>query len=284
MSYIRKRQSIRKCPRVLFSLARALAKEPWNVLRLLGTLPAELQGLSCGRDWKATRPESDRHETSPLAPNPLREYFDSHNEGKGVWKWRHYFEVYHEHFREFVGQEVHLVEVGILGGGSLDMWKGYLGPKCTVYGIDIEEGCRKHEADRIRVFIGDQSDRRFWKRFRAEVPRVDILIDDGGHMPHQQIVTLEEMLPHIRPGGVYMCEDIHSLHNEFAAYLGGLAKGLNAYARRKDGEVQTARASAFQAAVHSIHLYPYATVIRKTPSPVECFAAPKHGTQWGPSS
>ena len=38
----------------------------------------------------------------------------------------------------------------------------------------------------------------------------------AGHTPEQQIVTLEEMLPHLRPGGVYLCEDVHGIHHDFA--------------------------------------------------------------------
>jgi hypothetical protein len=45
------------------------------------------------------------------------------------------------------------------------------------------------------IHIGDQGDREFWRAFRERVPPVDVLIDDGGHQPEQQIVTLEEMLP-----------------------------------------------------------------------------------------
>ena len=54
----------------------------------------------------------------------------------------------------------------------------------------------------IKVFIGDQADRKFWSQFRREVPILDLVIDDGGHEPEQQIVSLEELLPHLRPGGV----------------------------------------------------------------------------------
>jgi len=42
------------------------------------------------------------------------------------------------------------------------------------------------------------------------VPRIDILIDDGGHTPAQQIATLEELYLHIQPNGVYVCEDLHT--------------------------------------------------------------------------
>ena len=44
----------------------------------------------------------------PLVPleknSPLREYFDAHGTGRGIWKWMHYFEAYHRHFAKFVNR------------------------------------------------------------------------------------------------------------------------------------------------------------------------------------
>ena len=59
--------------------------------------------------------------------NPLRGQVDAHAEGKRIHKWLHYLEIYHRYFNKFMGKEVHVVEVGVFGGGSLDMWKSYFG-------------------------------------------------------------------------------------------------------------------------------------------------------------
>jgi hypothetical protein len=161
------------------------------------------------------------------------------------------------------------------------MWKDYFGPQCRVYGIDIEPECRVYENDGVQVFIGDQASRHFWREFKRVVPHVDILIDDGGHQFIQQAVTLEEMLPHIRPGGVYMCEDVHERDNEFMAYVSGLADGLNAFEVRPGGEV-TCKMSAFQRSISSMHFYPFLIVIEKPTNPTDYLMAPKHGTEWQP--
>lgn len=212
--------------------------------------------------------------------NPLKSYFDSITEGRGIWKWTHYFDIYHRHFQKFVGKEVHVVEVGIYSGGSLDMWKAYFGPKCRIYGVDLEGACKAYEDERTQVFVGDQSDRGFWREFRKQVPQVDILVDDGGHVPEQQIVTLEEILPHIRPGGIYLCEDVHGELNRFGAYVYGLGQALNAIARNDGSEAVVP--SNFQKAISSIHQYPFVTVIERTDRLVVEFVAPKHGTEWQP--
>lgn len=257
--------------------------------RNLILVPA-LRGFTFSQQWKfSSHQKANSHsEDEALAtkPNPLKEYFDSHQEGHGIWKWEHYFDIYHRHFSKFVGREVHVLEVGIYSGGSLDMWKAYFGPKCHVIGVDIEEGCKVYEDDRTKVFVGDQADREFWKRLKEEVPVIDIVIDDGGHLPEQQIVTLEEMLPHLNPNGVYLCEDVHGAFNIYTAYVYGIANNLNAMdvkhmpdAINKEILVRT---NEFQRDIRSIHLYPFVTVIEKGDSPVDKLVAPKHGTQWQP--
>lgn len=160
---------------------------------------------------------------------------------------------------------MHCLEVGVYSGGSLEMWRRYFGPACVVYGADLEPACRVYEDERTGISIGEQADRAFWKRFKERYPVIDILIDDGGHQPEQQIVTLEEMLPHLRSGDVYLCEDVHGVSNGFSSYIHGLAAALNANvpnSKNPHGKMACSP-TPFQAAIHSVHLYPYVAVIEK---------------------
>ncbi len=282
--------SLRSKVKTSYEILNHFARNPRLSLRLLHNLVPASRGFTFSQQWKSSSHQkaNSRSEDEALATesNPLKDYFDSHQEGHGIWKWEHYFDIYHRHFSKFVGREVHVLEVGIYSGGSLDMWKAYFGPKCHVIGVDIEEACKAYEDDRTKVFVGDQADREFWKRFKKEVPVIDIVIDDGGHLPEQQIVTLEEMLPHLRPNGVYLCEDVHSVFNNYTAYVHGIADNLNAV----DGKLEPdainkeilLKPNEFQRDIRSIHLYPFVTVVEKGDSPVDKFVAPKHGTQWQP--
>lgn len=224
--------------------------------------------------------------TSPLQTD-LERYFNGVQFGPGIWKWKHYFEIYDHHFSRFRNKSLNLLEIGIYSGGSLGMWKSYFGAGCTVYGVDIEESCRVYEAQGIRVFIGDQADRNFWRQFKQDVPKIDIVIDDGGHSPIQQLTSFEELFPHLRPGGIYLCEDIHGKTQRFSAYVNGLSSQLHACTDMK-GDVAnnerrlSVKASPFQCAVHSIHIYPFIAIIEKRTEPVTEFIAPKHGSQWEP--
>ena len=241
------------------------------------------------RGWKTAEGWAKPNGTpTPSVPsdNPLRSYFDAHRQGRGIWKWSHYFDAYHRHFGRFRSQEVHVLEIGIYSGGSLEMWREYFGPKCHIYGVDIEPACRAYESESVKVFIGDQSDRAFWQSFRRDVPKLDIVIDDGGHEPGQQIVSFEELLPHLQPGGVYLCEDLHDIQNGFGGYIAGLAPHLNDRRNQREydeGELrQVIYANAVQASINSVHLYPFMAFLERNQATVAELLSLKHGTEWQP--
>jgi len=209
--------------------------------------------------------------------NPLSQFCERHREGPGIWKWQHYFEIYHRHLARFVGHDIQFAEVGVFSGGSLGMWKAYFGEQAHIHGVDLDEATRVYAADLVTIHIGDQEDREFWSRFRHDVPLLDVIVDDGGHTPEQQRVTMEEMLPHLRAGGVYICEDIHAEDNAFSAFVAGLVQQLNSM----NGGMEVA-ASPFQSAIASIHCYPYVVVIEKQLSPQSRLLANRYGTEWQP--
>lgn len=211
----------------------------------------------------------------PPPRGDLERYIDAHTEGPGIMKWRHYFPIYERHLSRFRGQEAHLVEIGVFSGGSLPMWLDYLGPRSRVTGIDIEPACRAYESDRIAVAIGDQGDPAFWQRFLAEAGPIDAVIDDGSHRLSDQICTLTAVLPRLRPGGVYICEDLLGMNREFSRLVDGFTRNLNTV----DGGFDT---TPFQRGVASVHRYPFVTVIERTHVSVGRFEFLECGTEWQP--
>ena len=141
--------------------------------------------------------------------NDLQKFF-SNNQGRLLHKWKHYFEIYNRHFSKYRGTDVHIVEFGVSHGGSLHLWKDYFGANAKVFAIDINPNCKELEEDGIKIFIGDQQNRQFLRSLVKSIPRIDILIDDGGHTMKQQINTFEELFPHIDENGIYLCEDLHT--------------------------------------------------------------------------
>ena len=225
--------------------------------------------------WCQLKPPSSTNQTQK---GDLEAYFDGHREGPGIWKWRHYFPAYERHFSRFRNKPVRVLEIGIFSGGSLAMWQNYFGPQCQIIGMDIEPACRVYNSDRVQVEIGDQSDRMFWRNFCQKVAPVDIIIDDGGHLPRQQLVTLEEVLGHLNPGGVYWCEDITGQDNPFHQYIDGMSLAL--HAANWNGPV--IEPNTFQHCVESVHKYPFVCVIEKRATAIADIHSDKHGTQWQP--
>jgi hypothetical protein len=122
-----------------------------------------------------------------------------------------YMAVYDELFGPYKGRDITFVEVGILGGGSLEVWRNYFGKGSRIIGIDRNPALKDElEKDGYEVAIGDQSDPAFWRNFYARVGNVDILLDDGGHTNTQTWTTLTASLAHIRDGGMLVIEDTHA--------------------------------------------------------------------------
>lgn len=201
--------------------------------------------------------------------NDLEKY-SKENPGRPFSKWGHYFEIYERHFARFRDTDVHIVEFGVDKGGSLQMWKDYFGKNCKVYGIDIDSNCKNFEEERVKIFIGDQEDRKFLRELAKEIPRIDILIDDGGHTMKQQINTFEELFPYVDKNGVYLCEDLHTSywkkyggaykkHDTFIEYSKNFIDSINARHSQEAGLSIT----EFTKSAYSLHYYDSVLVIEK---------------------
>ena len=121
-----------------------------------------------------------------------------------------YFQVYEEIFQNYTEKKITFVEVGVLGGGSLFMWRDYFGKDARIIGIDLNPEAKKWEKHGFEIFIGSQSDEKFWNDFYTKVGKIDILLDDGGHYNKQQIISVSKSLPNINDGGMIVIEDCHT--------------------------------------------------------------------------
>ena len=127
-----------------------------------------------------------------------------------------YFHVYEALFAKYVGTRFTFVEVGVLNGGSLFMWREYFGPNARIIGIDLNPAAKKWEKDGFEIHIGSQSDPIFWDGFFRQIGQIDVLLDDGGHTNAQQIVTAHVAFNFVNDGGLVVVEDTHcSYFTEF---------------------------------------------------------------------
>ena len=123
------------------------------------------------------------------------------------FKVTNYFEIYKNLFYTLRGKECTFIEVGVLNGGSLFMWRSWLGKKARIIGVDLNPAAEKWKAYGFEIYIGDQGDPNFWRNFFQKVGNFDVLLDDGGHQSFQQIVTLTEALKAIKGKGIIVVED-----------------------------------------------------------------------------
>ena len=158
---------------------------------------------------------------SKMSEGFLHKYF-LNNGHKRLHKWVHYFDIYERHFERFRGTSPVMLEIGVHGGGSLAMWKEYLGPGSKIIGIDINPKCKQHEADGIEVFIGSQDDPSIIDQIFSKYPEIDILLDDGSHVMHHMISSFELIYHRLKSEGVYMVEDTHTCY--WKNYGGGVGR------------------------------------------------------------
>jgi cephalosporin hydroxylase len=126
-------------------------------------------------------------------------------------KWSNYFKIYETLFSDYIGKEITFVEIGVLNGGSLLMWREFFGPEARIIGIDNNPRCKDFEKlGDFEIFIGDQGDPIFWETLKEKEVQIDLLLDDGGHTNRQQIVTTFHSLDLIKDGGLIIVEDTHA--------------------------------------------------------------------------
>lgn len=121
-----------------------------------------------------------------------------------------YFEVYDSLFSPYANKTITFVEVGVLHGGSLFMWRNFFGEKARIIGIDSNPAAKKWIDSGFEIFIGDQADPNFWNSFFSKVGKVHILLDDGGHTNLGQMQTFVSSMENIHPGGLIVIEDTHA--------------------------------------------------------------------------
>lgn len=135
------------------------------------------------------------------------------------FKVTNYFQIYCDLFAHLRDTECTFIETGILNGGSLFMWRKWLGEKARIIGVDLNPAAKKWEEFGFEIYIGDQGDPAFWQKSFQDIGRFDVLLDDGGHQSFQQIVTLSEAIKAAKDKCIIAIEDTcTSFFKEFSAH------------------------------------------------------------------
>ena len=138
--------------------------------------------------------------------------------------WHRYTSLYRSALAD-LGHKPRILEFGVFKGDSvrwlIDKW-----PQSTVYAADILPVQPEWpQADNVTYLYVDQGHvHTIEEVFQTTGSELDLIIEDGSHAPHHQKNCLVEGLQHLRSGGTYILEDIHTSHPKNKAYR---KKGTN---------------------------------------------------------
>jgi hypothetical protein len=130
------------------------------------------------------------------------------SKGDPAVKLAPYLPIYEELLAPLRGSRLTLLELGVWGGDSLQMWRDAF-PKATIIGVDlgppdIDLGPRVH------IVEGDQADTALIASLRATYAPTgfDVIVDDASHLGITTARSLQALYPeYLRPGGLYCIED-----------------------------------------------------------------------------
>jgi len=132
----------------------------------------------------------------------------SHNTTDKYWVHQ-YLPKYDIHFSDKREINGNILEIGVLRGASLLLWKDAF-PNAKIYGIDKNPKlCRKllDGVKNIEVKKGRQEDEEFIRK-EITTRKYSIIIDDGGHNPNDIKKSFQLLWDSLEPNGIYVIEDL----------------------------------------------------------------------------
>ncbi|MDB4330363.1 class I SAM-dependent methyltransferase [bacterium] len=137
----------------------------------------------------------------------LDELFIKYNTDKSSLR-NNYTHMYEMLFKGMKNDVKKVLEIGVACGGSVKSWRDYF-PNATIYGMDINPNCVSFNEERIKVTIGDATDKEVVKKFIAENGSdFDIIIDDGSHFMTHYVKSFDLLFEHVKSEGLYVFEDL----------------------------------------------------------------------------
>ena len=124
----------------------------------------------------------------------------------GTDKSSRFHDYCHIYERELPKKVRVLVELGVLRGASIRMWRDYY-PDASIFGVDIDD-ISLSEAFFIQCDLSKAGN--LTNLCQQLGDEVEVLIDDAGHESYNQFLAFNHLWPCIKPGGVYVVEDTHT--------------------------------------------------------------------------
>ena len=120
---------------------------------------------------------------------------------------KNYLQHYDLFFNAFREENFSMIEFGCADGASLRTWEQYF-PNAQIYGVDLDNGAKRHETERIHVVVGDATAQKTFDELKSAANEVRIIIDDASHAWSDQRRSFELFWDMLEPDGFYVCEDL----------------------------------------------------------------------------
>jgi hypothetical protein len=131
----------------------------------------------------------------------------------GVHKGSHYHnytEVYARYFAPLKEKSIKFLEIGIDKGQSVKMWEEYF-TNADLHFMDITFQNVEYSSNRSPYHLCNQESPQELQSFiETTGGDFDLILDDGGHTMNQQITSFAILFPHVKSGGMYIIEDLHT--------------------------------------------------------------------------
>jgi hypothetical protein len=128
-------------------------------------------------------------------------------------EFHNYTRVYAKYFPYFKTKPIRFLEIGIFKGGSVQLWEDYF-PNAELHFVDMTKYFIQYFSKRSQYHFLDQANINVLKNFGQKFGQFDIIIDDGGHVMEQQINSFKVLFDFVKPGGMYVIEDLHTSYNK----------------------------------------------------------------------
>jgi hypothetical protein len=217
---------------------------------------------------------------------------DKHGSDKGTLSEAHgYTRVYNRLFETLRKSRIILLEIGLhrfevdrrrshtaegeVGPAiarkapSLEMWQSFF-PQGKIFGFDVDDFSAV-SIDRCTILRGDMASPHDLERLTTSIGEpIDIVIDDASHASHHQQIALAHIFPHVKPGGLYIIEDLGwqppQLERDNAPKTRDVLRSLQVNGTFKSPFVQSDQRLAIEQTIESVQLFDSLSTLVRDPT------------------
>ena len=138
----------------------------------------------------------------------INQYSQPYKRCKNKTKAHNYAKFYENYFKNIKKKKLNIIEIGSYYGNASAALFFYF-KNSIIYSADINPDMYLYKSKRINSFFLNNSDRTsIEKNLINKEIKFDIIIEDASHMLKDQILSLFMLFKILKPGGIFVIEEI----------------------------------------------------------------------------